>query len=245
MVIQFSKKIVMIIFFISSTIFAQEKFNQLDEKGNKKGPWKGVYEDTKYTKYEGQFEHGKEIGVFNFYDNTKVKKIIATRDFTANDGSCYTIFYNGKFKVSEGKLVNKVYEGEWKFYHLKSDTIMNIENYKIGKLHGTKKVFYNTGLLAEESNYKEDLKEGPYKKVAENGIVLEESNYKNNEYEGPAIFREAAGDKYSTGQYKNGKSVGKWKFYEKGKLVKTENRSEHKRARPKSKNPQTKEKLKN
>jgi antitoxin component YwqK of YwqJK toxin-antitoxin module len=79
----------MIIFFISSTIFAQEKFNQLDEKGNKNGPWKGVYEDTKYTKYEGQFEHGKEIGVFNFYDNTKVKKIIATRDFTANDGSCY------------------------------------------------------------------------------------------------------------------------------------------------------------
>ncbi|MBA4154618.1 MAG: hypothetical protein C0512_09760 [Flavobacterium sp.] len=245
MVIRFSKKIVMIIFFISSTIFAQEKFNQLDEKGNKHGPWKGVYEDTKYTKYEGQFEHGKEIGVFNFYDNTKVKKIIATRDFTANDGSCYTIFYNGKFKVSEGKLVNKVYEGEWKFYHLKSDTIMNVENYKKGKLHGTKKVFYNTGLLAEESNYKEGLKEGPYKKVAENGVVLEESNYKNNEYDGPAIFREAAGDKYSTGQYKNGKSVGKWKFYEKGKLVKTENRSEHKRARPKSKNPQTKEKLKN
>ncbi|HRZ33152.1 MAG TPA: hypothetical protein P5188_12655, partial [Flavobacterium sp.] len=130
MMLRYSRSIFLLIMVISSFSIAYSQNNQLDEKGNKHGPWKGVYEDTKYTKYEGRFEHGKEVGVFNFYDNTKVKKIIATRDFTANDGSCYTIFYNGKFKVSEGKLVNKVYEGEWKFYHLKSDTIMNVENYK-------------------------------------------------------------------------------------------------------------------
>jgi len=76
MVIRFSKKIVMIIFFITSTIFAQEKFNQLDEKGNKHGPWKGVYEDTKYTKYEGQFEHGKEIGVFTTQKSKKSLQLV-------------------------------------------------------------------------------------------------------------------------------------------------------------------------
>jgi antitoxin component YwqK of YwqJK toxin-antitoxin module len=242
--IQFSKKIVLLLFLISSVIFAQDNINQVDEKGNKHGIWKGVYEDTKYPKYEGQFNHGKEVGVFTFYDNTKVKKIVATRDFSAKDGSCYTIVFNGKHKVSEGKLVNKLHEGEWKFYHLRSDTIMNLENYKKGKLHGVKKVFYNTGLIAEETNFVEGIKNGPYKKVAENGVILEETNFKNGELNGPAIFREAAGDKYTIGEYKNGQSVGIWKFYDKGKLVKEENRSEKKKAKPKTAKGEAKRKVK-
>lgn len=241
---QFSKNIVLIICFISSAIFAQDKINQLDENGNKHGAWKGYYDDTKNLKYEGEFKHGKEVGIFTFYDNTKVKKIVATRDFTANDGSCYTIVFNGKHKVSEGKLVNKIQEGEWKYYHLRSDTIMNLENYKNGKLHGTKKVFYNTGLIAEETTYEDGVKHGPYKKVAENGVVLEETNYKNGKYHGPAIFREAASGKYTEGQYKNGKSVGIWKFYEGGKLVKQENRSEKKKAKPKTAAGEAKRKVK-
>ncbi|MDD2986462.1 hypothetical protein [Flavobacterium sp.] len=239
------KKIGFFLLFSQCFLFAQEKTNQIDENGTKYGPWKGYYEDTKNLKYEGVFENGKEVGVFTFYDNIKTKKIVATRDFSAKDGSCYTIIYNGKFKVSEGKMIDKIYEGEWKFYHLRSDTLMTLEHYKKGKLHGTKKVFYNTGLLAELTTYDKGIKEGPYQKVAENGTVLEESTYKNGEYDGPVIFREAVGDNYTKGQYKNGKSIGKWYFYKNGKLVKTENRSEHKRARPKSKNLKPKEKLKN
>lgn len=239
-----SKNVFLILFFISSSLFAQEKINQLDEKGNKHGIWKGYYEDTKNLKYEGEFKSGKEVGVFTFYDNTKTKKVVATRDFSAKDGSCYSIVFNGKHKVSEGKLINKIHEGEWKFYHLRSDTIMNLENYKNGKLHGTKKVFYNTGLIAEEANYVNGIKDGPYKKVAENGVVLEETNYKNGEFHGPAIFREAAGDKYTVGEFKSGKSVGIWKFYDKGKLVKEENRSEKKAAKPKTAKGEAKRKVK-
>ena len=62
-------------------IRAQNNFNKLDEKGKKNGPWKGIYEDTKNPKYEGTFEHGKEVGFFTFFDNTKTKKVIATREF--------------------------------------------------------------------------------------------------------------------------------------------------------------------
>ncbi|MCB0442790.1 MAG: hypothetical protein KDC50_01930, partial [Flavobacterium sp.] len=237
-------KLIFIFLYFSSSLLAQEKINQLDKEGNKHGIWKGYYDDTKNLKYEGEFDHGKERGVFTFYDNTKVKKIVATRDFSANDGTCYTIIFNGKYKVSEGKLVNKMHEGEWKFYHLRSDTIMNLENYKNGQLHGVKKVFYNTGLIAEESHYENGIKEGPYKKVAENGVILEESFFKNGQYHGQAIFREAAGDKYSTGEYKKGKSVGIWKFYEKGKLVKEENRSEKKKAKPKTALGEAKRKVK-
>jgi antitoxin component YwqK of YwqJK toxin-antitoxin module len=242
--IQFSKNTLLFFFLICSSVFGQDKINQLDANGDKHGLWKGYYDDTKNLKYEGEFKHGKEIGVFTFYDNTKVKKVVATRDFSANDGSCYTIVYNGKHKVSEGKLVNKIHEGEWKFYHLRSDTIMNLENYKNGQLHGVKKVFYNTGLIAEETNYNNGTKDGPYKKVAENGIVLEESFFKNGQYHGQAIFREAAGGKYTVGEFKNGKSVGIWKFYEKDKLVKEENRSEKKKAKPKTPAGEAKRKVK-
>lgn len=241
---QISKPIFWLFIFSNLISFAQEKTNQLDENGNKHGSWKGFYEDTKNLKYEGEFKNGKEVGLFTFYDNTIVKSIVATRDFSANDGSCYTIFFNGKFKVSEGKVINKQFEGEWKYYHFKSPDIMTIENYKEGKLNGIRKVFFNNGQLAEETNYVNGIKEGASKRYAENGVILEEANYKNDEYHGIVTFRDATGKSYSTGEYKNGKSVGIWKFYENNKLVKQENRSEKKKAKPKTAAGEAKRKVK-
>ena len=56
---------------------------------------------------------------------------------------------------------------------------MTLEYYANGKLNGVRKVFYKSGLIAEETTYKDGVKEGLYKSYAENGIVLEESNFKN------------------------------------------------------------------
>ena len=71
--------------------FAQNKINQLDEKGNKHGLWKGTYEVTHRPRYEGTFEHGKEVGVFTFYDDTSVQTVVATREFNKNDNYYLTI----------------------------------------------------------------------------------------------------------------------------------------------------------
>ena len=110
------KKLLLILFF-SSSIFAQET-NKLDEKGLKHGLWKVTFEESKRPRYEGTFEHGKEVGLFKFFDDTKAGTVIATREFNPKDNSCYTIFYNqNKNKVSEGKLINKEYVGVWKYYH--------------------------------------------------------------------------------------------------------------------------------
>jgi antitoxin component YwqK of YwqJK toxin-antitoxin module len=241
---QYSNFYLWVFVFSNLISFAQGKINQLDENGKKQGSWKGYYEDTKNLKYEGEFKNGNEVGVFTFYDNTKTKSIIATRDFSANDGSCYTIFYNGKFKVSEGKVVNKQFEGEWRYYHFKSSDIMTLENYKMGKLNGFRKVYFTNGQLAEETNYVEGIKEGASKRYAENGVVLEDAYYKNGEYDGMVTFRDATGKSYSTGVYKSGKSVGIWKFYENNKLVKEENRSEKKKAKPKTAAGEAKRKVK-
>lgn len=207
-------------------LHSQNSFNKLDEKGKKQGVWKGVYEDTKNPKYEGTFEHGKEVGKFVFFDNTKSKIIIATREFNKLNNEAHTVFFDqNKNKVSEGKVVNKSFEGEWKYYHKASSSIMTIENYKNGKLEDLRTVYYPNGKIAEETNYKNNSKEGFCKIYTQNGIVIEESFYKNNMYNGASIFRDTEGNLVSKGNFVNGKKSGIWQFFEKGKLIKETNMS--------------------
>jgi antitoxin component YwqK of YwqJK toxin-antitoxin module len=208
----------LLLLLLCNLTFGQE-INKLDENGKKHGLWKGVHEESKRPRYEGTFEHGKEVGMFKFFDDTKAGTVIATREFNPKDNSCYTIFYNQKKnKVSEGKVVDKQFEGEWKYYHEDLPLIMTLEYYSNGKLNGVRKVFYKSGELAEETTYKNDVKNGIYKSYAENGVVLEESNYKNGQYDGKAIFRTTDNQIASEGVFKNGKKVGIWKVLEKGKL---------------------------
>jgi len=215
-------KYILICLFCFTAAWSQE-INKLDANGKKHGLWKGVYENSKRPRYEGTFEHGKEVGMFKFFDDTAAGTVIATREFNPKDNSCYTIFYNQKgSKVSEGKLVDKLNEGEWKYYHEDSPVIMTSENYIKGKLNGVRKVFYLSGKIAEEANYKDGKRDGFYKKYAENGIVLEESNYKNGEFDGLAIFRSPSNVVVAKGMFVKGKKEGIWEMInEKGKLIKT------------------------
>lgn len=220
----YKKGIFVLIFLNLFCLHAQSDFNKLDERGKKHGLWKGFFPESKRPRYEGTFVHGKETGIFNFYDDTKAKSIIATREFNPNDNSAYTIFYDqNKNKVSEGKVVGKLFEGLWTYYHQASKVVMTTENYKNGKLEGLRSVFYPDGKIAEEMNYKNNLKDGIYKKYTEKGILLEESTFKNNEYNGLAIFNDSNGNLVSKGQFVKGKKSGIWQFFEKGKKVKDVN----------------------
>ena len=206
--------------FLATFSFAQTS-NQLDDKGLKNGIWKGFHNESKRLRYEGTFNHGKEQGVFKFFDDTKEGTLIATRDFNEKDNSCYTIFYNQKNnKVSEGNVVNKLFEGEWKYYHENSNQILSLENYVNGKLEGLKKVFYATGKISQEINFKNGLKEGSNKVFAENGTIMEESNFKKNVFDGLAIFRSPENVEVGKGFFKNGKKVGIWVFNTNGKITK-------------------------
>lgn len=216
----YSLKLTLICLLLGFYVHAQTPFNTLDSNGKKDGIWKGVYPESKRPRYEGTFSHGKEVGIFKFFDDTKVGSVIATREFNAIDKVAYTTFFDqSKNKVSEGKVLNRGFEGEWKYYHQGSTVIMTKENYSKGKLEGLRSVYYPNGKIAEEQYYKNDIKNGSYKKYAENGIVLEESNYKNNQYDGFAVFKDPNGSLVSKGKFINGKKAGLWQFYEKGKLA--------------------------
>ena len=216
--------IVITVFCFSTTLFSQSDFNKLDENGNKNGVWKGIYEESKRPRYEGTFDHGKEIGLFTFFEDTKSRTIIATREFNSKDNSSYTIFYDqNKNKVSEGKVINKLHEGAWTYYHKASAIIMTLENYKNGKLEGLKTINFPSGNVAELTNYKNGIREGVYKKIAENGVILEESTYLNGELNGTSIFKAPDGLVVAKGMFKQGKKVGIWLFYENGKIVSKDN----------------------
>ena len=205
----------------TQNIAAQD--NKLDEKGQKHGLWKGYFEPSKRVKYEGTFDHGKETGIFTFYDDTKIHTVVATRDFTKGNNSAYTIFYDPKKNVvSEGNIVNKQYEGEWKYYHQASKTVMTRESYKNGKLDGKRTTYYPDGSTAEESNYTNGILDGAYKKYTLKGTMLEEVTYKKGQLDGIAIYRNPDGNIVSKGPYVDGLKKGYWEFYSGGKLTKKE-----------------------
>jgi antitoxin component YwqK of YwqJK toxin-antitoxin module len=235
-----SKKIIAGLLLLNTFFAVAQEVNKLDSNGKKEGVWKGIYEVSKRPRYEGTFSHGKETGVFKFFDDTKKGDVVATRDFTANDGSSYTIFYDqNKNKVSEGKEIGKSREGEWKYYHKASKAIMTLERYKAGKLEGVRTVFYADSKIAEEMTYKEGLKEGIYKKYGQNGILLEQSTFKNNEYNGDAVFYDSDGVVASKGKFTRGKKSGMWQFYFKGKLTKEVNMSDPKSSYQADSKPKT------
>lgn len=216
--------IVITVFCFSSTLYAQSDFNKLDENGKKHGVWKGVYEESKRPRYEGTFNHGKEIGLFTYFDDAKEATVMATREFNSKDNSAYTIFYDqNKNKVSEGKVVNKLHDGPWTYYHEASKIVMTLENYKNGKLDGLKSINFPSGVVAEQTNYKNGVKEGVYKKYTEKGVVLEESFYVKGEFNGASTFKGPDGLVVAKGMFKQGKKVGIWQFFENGKLVGKEN----------------------
>ncbi len=215
-------KIVFLLYSVS--FFAQNEINKLDANGKKVGLWKGVFEDTKRPRYEGTFDHGKEVGLFKFFDNTIASNLIATREFNTIDNSAYTIFYDvNKNKISEGKVLNKLYEGLWIYYHKSSKVIMTSENYKNGKLDGTKTIHFKSGKVAEISNYKNGILDGIYIKNDESGVALEESFYVNGELNGITIYRAPDGLVVAKGKFRKGLKVGIWQFFENGKLESEDN----------------------
>jgi len=219
----YQRQILIFIFlFISFFALSQDQeINQFDKDGNRHGLWKGFHKESKRLRYQGVFVHGKETGIFKYFDDTKAGDVIATHDFSKADGSCYVTFFlqNGN-KVSEGMLdKDKQNQGLWKYYHKNSQQPMSVENYINGKLDGKSTVFFLDGKIASQTNYKNGIKEGISRRYSEKGIVLEEIPYKNGKFDGWVIYRNTKGEFIAQGMYEKGLKKGIWKFYENGKLI--------------------------
>jgi antitoxin component YwqK of YwqJK toxin-antitoxin module len=202
---------------------AQEKINQYDENGKRHGVWKKYYENSDQLRYDGAFEHGKEIGVFMFYCEECEDNPTVIKTFNENDRSAHVQYFTIKGKlVSEGKMIGKDRIGEWVYYHKSSDQVMTKEYYKNGKLDGMKVTYYTNDQITEETEYKDGLKNGKDNFYSPEGVQIKKLIYKNGFLHGPAYYYDSNGSIILEGNYKDGKKDGLWKHYEGGALIKEE-----------------------
>ena len=124
-----------------STVISQNDLNQFDEQGNRHGVWKKTFEGSSQLRYEGAFDHGKEIGVFKYYCSDCEDEPMIVKTFKDTDDTAFVKYYTKKGKlVSEGEMKDKNRIGEWLYYHEKANAIMTKEEYVDGKLEDRKSV---------------------------------------------------------------------------------------------------------
>lgn len=193
----------------------------MDDDGERHGVWSKNYPNTDQIRYEGQFDHGKETGLFKYYTLDKGKSVLsATKEFDPDTGIAKVKFISAKGKlISEGEMNGKLYMGKWVYYHNKSNAVMSTETYnENGNLEGEKLVFYEDGQIAEKVFYRDGKIEGVNTWYSENGKVLKEFVYKDDELHGISKFYNGDGVLVTEGEYRNGQKHGIWKYYEDGKL---------------------------
>ncbi|MFT4611185.1 MAG: antitoxin component YwqK of YwqJK toxin-antitoxin module [Glaciecola sp.] len=237
MIKQNSMKCRFFIFFLTIftlNICAQESINQIDSANKRHGVWEKYFNKTKQLRYEGQFDHGKEIDTFKFYTLNKGTSVLsATKVFNAINTKAEVKFLSSRGKlISEGEMNGKLYSGKWIYYHNKSTSMMSTEFYNDnGNLEGEKLVFYPDGTTAEKAYYVDGKLNGSSIWYSEKGKTLKEFMYVNDELHGVSKYYGADGNLEAEGTYRKDLKHGIWKYYENGKLVKTKDHTKR------SKNP--------
>lgn len=208
-------------FFQISNCFPQ-KINRLDENGKRHGVWKKKYNKTSFIRYRGQFNHGKETGLFEYFDKNVRNYPYATKLFDEQTGIAETKFFlpeNGAL-VSQGIMKHSHKIGEWVYFHKNSKDTMTVEFYHNGLLEGEKKIYYPKGIIAEIAHFKNGKQEGLTQTFEESGKLLSEIEYYNDLMHGKAVYYENGGI-IVEGNNRNGSKVGEWRYYENGELKNT------------------------
>ena len=219
------KRFLIVLFILGNLgLYAQETINQFDASGKRHGVWKKYYPNSKQLRYQGTFEHGKEIGVFKFYCETCKDQPVAIKDFSEKDSIAQVTFYTKKGNlVSKGNMRGKMKIGKWLYFRKDGKTLLTEENYNNnGVLHGLKITYYPNKNKAQETTYINGNKEGAETYFSHQGKILKAFIYKNNELQGPVTYYDADGNLLIEGRYKNGRKHGLWKYYKNGKIIQEE-----------------------
>ena len=216
------KTILVFTIFLIVNILSAQSINQVDANGERHGVWRKNFDKTKVLRYEGEFSHGKEIGLFKFYKKINKKSVLtATRQFNSDNDIAEVKFFTSKGKVmSEGQMRGKTYIGTWKYYQKNSDQLLNLEHYDSnGLLQGERLVYYANGQIAQKDLYKYDKLQGASIWYSDKGIKIKEFLYDQGELHGLSQYYNDEGKLIVSGKYKRGKKHGIWKYYKDEKLV--------------------------
>ncbi len=204
-------------------MLAQEEFNALDQNGKRHGVWKKYYPNSKQLRYQGQFEHGKEIGTFKFYCEDCADQPSLVKEFVSGTDKSNLKYYNPDgILVSTGEMSAKLKTGTWTYFHKDGSTPMVVENYKNDQLDGVKTTFYPDGSKTETVNYVNGKREGESHYYSPEGVEIKFFTFKNDMLNGPVKYFDADGNLLVSGNYRDDAKHGLWQYYEAGKLIKEE-----------------------
>ncbi|WP_456376758.1 toxin-antitoxin system YwqK family antitoxin [Lutibacter sp.] len=217
---KFHQSIAIFILFVTlglQNTSAQPAINKFDANGERTGVWEKQYNNNR-IRYQGQFNAGKEIGVFKYYSALSSEHPIVIKIFEKESNLAKVQFFTVKgILESEGAMEGKKRIGKWLYFHPNGKSILAEENYKNGVLNGESKTYYLNGKITEFSHFKNGKLHGSLKRYADNGILLDDLNYENGKLHGAAKYYNNKGKLIYWGDYENDLKVGKWEYFENGK----------------------------
>lgn len=217
------KNLLVIIVLLVSTLVSGQTLNAFDADGKRHGIWKKYFEGTTVLRYQGEFNHGKEIGVFKFYHkNAKGNHPSCVKSFQNNSNVALVQYYTSTGTLlSEGKMKGKHRIGEWHSYERKTGVLIETEPYINGQLHGTKIAYYKDGKILQTQAFEKGLAHGKKIMYAPNKTIVSEYTFAYGKSHGYFVEYDSNGKKTITGKYSSNKPQGVWHYYKDGKLVST------------------------
>jgi antitoxin component YwqK of YwqJK toxin-antitoxin module len=191
----------------------QSEINRTDSQGRKQGHWIKKYPSSEAVLYEGYFNDDRPTGEFRRYYEDRTLKSLMIYDQVRNEVAAKLYYPNG-FIASEGKYVNQMKEGKWKFYSGRKNRMLICEEYYSRNLrNGLSLKFYPDSILAERLNYLNDAREGEWSCYYSSGSICLRSYYRNNMINGKFEVWYEDGKMQFSGQYKDDLRDGTWFIY--------------------------------
>lgn len=202
--------------------FSQNIVNQFNKDGERHGYWSKDFDGTKEKRYEGNFDNGKEIGLFKYFKLDNKKSVLsATKLFNTEDNKAEVKFFTSKGKlVSEGLMDGTLFIGKWIYYHKNNDGILKTEHYNnMGESHGESVTFFENNVIAEKLQYQNGKLHGLCEWYTKNGNLFKSSEFKNDELDGLTKTYNDKGELVIQGNYKSDLRTGVWKYFENGQIT--------------------------
>ncbi len=196
---------------ISSLAICQTEgdINKTDQLGKKQGVWIKKY-PSGTVQYEGTFKDDHPVGEFKrYYENHNLKSVlIYSEDGRKADA---TIYHSNGFISLQGKYMDQLKEGQWKFYsEMTNGYLISEEEYTGNIRNGASIKYFPDGTVAEHVMYINDKMDGEGLQYYESGKIFLRSYYNKGILNGKLEVWFENGQPHYSGFYKNNLREGKW-----------------------------------
>lgn len=170
---------------VMGTVFAFGQKNTKDESGQKHGFWTELHPNSRFKRYEGNFDHGTPVGEFKrYYQTGQLESKVQYR----GDSTFIRSFFMEGGLLAEGIYINQKKEGKWKFYS-GNGFLISEEFYTAGVRNGESIVYSEKGKVVSKATYANGTLNGPFFVYYPNGVIKEERTYANGKNVGKEIKR--------------------------------------------------------